>query len=855
MSEETRRMDELLRENEALRRQVAALEAEARRFADRPHIEDALRESEAKHRAVVERANDGIVMANGKRIVFSNPAFARMTGYSLAELDGMEILQLVPAEHHGLIAERLKRRLAGQHVPNNYEIDLLRKDGALCSVEVNGGLLQYRDQPYDLVILRDITERKRVEEERLFLTTVFNNMMEGVYLVRAADGTIASANSRFEQMFGYEPGELIGQHVSIVNAPTERSPEETAAEITAELRRNRVWLGEVQNVRKDGTVFWSHAVVATYTHPRHGEVWVSIHRDITDRKQMEVELRRHRDRLDETVRERTADLGRTVAALHQSEERSRTTLYAIGDAVISTDIAGRVAQLNPVAEALTRWSEAEATGRSLGEVFHIIDEDTRSEIPSPVDRVLGEGTVVGLANGTLLIARDGTEVPIADSAAPIRDEHGETTGVVLVFRDQTAERAARRAIQDSEQRLARETAGVAAIVREMLSGATQDTGTDRQVLTACLEATGSVHGAIGRLNANGTYDVTSHESRGATANEPLEATWRRLPVHDGPLTFNAPAEGASWIGSGSGSVPFTCFLAVPVREEGRSTGVVAVANKPGGYTDADLGTLVRLVDVMVVSRRHRDLLGELDRRVRDRTAQLLEANRELEAFSYSVSHDLRAPLRAMDGFTRILAERYGSALDSEGMRLCSVIRESTGRMSRLIDDLLAFSRLGRAEMHMLDIDMAAVVRSVFHELTATETARRIDFQVGPLPGAVGDPSLMHQVWANLLGNAVKFTSKRERAAIQVTGEQRGGEVVFAVRDNGAGFDMRYAGQLFGVFKRLHSPSDFEGNGVGLALVERVIRRHGGRVWAEGQPDRGATFFFALPESPTARRGA
>jgi PAS domain S-box-containing protein len=241
-------------------------------------------------------------------------------------------------------------------------------------------------------------------------------------------------------------------------------------------------------------------------------------------------------------------------------------------------------------------------------------------------------------------------------------------------------------------------------------------------------------------------------------------------------------------------------------------------------------------------RRHRD---QLEQRVHDRTAELEESNKELDAFSYSVSHDLRAPLRAIDGFTRILVDDYESRLDTEGKRLCTVIRDNTRKMSRLIDDLLAFSRLGRAEVQPSRIDMAAMAKAVFYELTTPDGRERIAFQVASLPAAIGDPTLMRQVWANLLQNALKFSSKRERASIEVRGAEEENETIYSVQDNGAGFDMRYVEKLFGVFQRLHSAKEFEGTGVGLALVQRVVRRHGGRVWAEGEPDQGATFYFSL----------
>jgi light-regulated signal transduction histidine kinase (bacteriophytochrome) len=218
----------------------------------------------------------------------------------------------------------------------------------------------------------------------------------------------------------------------------------------------------------------------------------------------------------------------------------------------------------------------------------------------------------------------------------------------------------------------------------------------------------------------------------------------------------------------------------------------------------------------------------------------------MESFSYSVSHDLRAPLRAIDGFTRILADEHGGGLDAEGLRVCGVIRQNTVKMGQLIDDLLMLSRLGRAEMRRVEVDVGAMVRSVFEGSEVPERRQRVELRVGDLPPCLADPSLIRQVWANLLGNAVKFSSKRDRPVIEVSGEVVAGENVYAVKDNGAGFDARYGHKLFGVFERLHSSREFEGTGVGLALVRQVIRRHGGRVWAEGEIDRGATFHFALP---------
>ena len=246
----------------------------------------------------------------------------------------------------------------------------------------------------------------------------------------------------------------------------------------------------------------------------------------------------------------------------------------------------------------------------------------------------------------------------------------------------------------------------------------------------------------------------------------------------------------------------------------------------------------------------RRLNAGLEDRVRERTAQLEVTNRELEAFCYSVSHDLRAPLRAIEGFAGIVYEDYGGRLDPGGQRLLDVIRANARKMSQLIDDLLSFSRVGRSRLQLGRLDMAAMARSAFGEIVAESAAQdRIDFVVGDLPVAAGDAALMQRVWYNLLANAVKFSGQRERPAIEVSGGPEGEEVVYHVRDNGAGFDMQYADKLYGVFQRLHAADQFEGTGIGLALVQRIVVRHGGRVWARGDVGRGAEFSFSLPAEP------
>lgn len=266
------------------------------------------------------------------------------------------------------------------------------------------------------------------------------------------------------------------------------------------------------------------------------------------------------------------------------------------------------------------------------------------------------------------------------------------------------------------------------------------------------------------------------------------------------------------------------------------------------------GSYVSIENLEAEVARRREVeaaLRESEQRLRERSAELETINRDLEAFSYSVSHDLRAPLRAVDGFSRILLEDYEDRLDVEGKRLLHVVRDNTKKMGRMIDDILAFSRAGRLGINRTEIDMEVLARAAFVDLEPMIAGRNVRFEIGKLPCAYGDPAMIRQVLTNLIGNALKFTQSKEDVVIEVGGEPGDGEAVYYVKDNGIGFDMQYAHKLFGVFQRLHSAEKFEGTGIGLAIVHRIVTRHGGRVWAEGKVNEGATFYFTLPRKENA----
>ncbi len=279
-----------------------------------------------------------------------------------------------------------------------------------------------------------------------------------------------------------------------------------------------------------------------------------------------------------------------------------------------------------------------------------------------------------------------------------------------------------------------------------------------------------------------------------------------------------------------------------LRKNGSYVWLEWICKAPDGQSDLICGVARDITERMTFEEKLQKLNAELEMSVRETEA----VNKELEAFSYSVSHDLRAPLRAVDGFSKILLEDQITRLDDEGRRILNVIRENTEHMGRLIDDLLEFSRTGRKPLQFTPIDMNALVKSEVEQVRAADADRDLQIKVGELPPAHGDQVLLRSVWSNLLSNAVKYTRPRDTARIEVSAELKNGEIIYSIRDNGVGFDMKYAHKLYEVFQRLHGNTEFEGTGVGLALVRRIVHRHGGRTWAEGLPDHGASFHFSLP---------
>lgn len=326
----------------------------------------------------------------------------------------------------------------------------------------------------------------------------------------------------------------------------------------------------------------------------------------------------------------------------------------------------------------------------------------------------------------------------------------------------------------------------------------------------------------------------------------------RCPAQERVLVSGSPLRrsgegGAFATGLPQMHPPVKSFLACPIVALGRTCGWMYVAERLGldEFTVDDERIALTLASQLALAWENIVLHEDLEQRVVRRTRELEEANRELESFSYSVSHDLRGPLRAIDGFSSIVLRDHAAALPVEGRRYLDLVREGAQQMAQLIDDLLVFAKTARQPIARQTISMKELVNQCVGEFRGEIAERKTEVAVGDLPECRADPVLLKQALVNLLGNAVKYTRKQPRARIEVGCSSEGGEQAIYVKDNGVGFDMKHADKLFGVFQRLHHKEEFEGTGVGLAIVQRVVHRHGGRVWAQAEPGKGATFYFTL----------
>src|SRR5271166_2494640 len=495
---------------------------------------------------------------------------------------------------------------------------------------------------------------------------------------------------------------------------------------------------------------------------------------------------------------------RAEEALRRASAYNRRLLEASLDPLVTIGTDGKNTDVNEATEAVTGYPRAELIGKDFADYF-----TNPQAAREGYERVFREGFVRDYA--LEIRHRDGRVTPVVYNASVYRDEAGQVIGVFAAARDITAQKRAEAELRQMSHLidLAHDAIfirGRDGIIRSWNRGAEQMYGWSGE------EALGHIsHDLLGTL-----FPVSLAELEDRLARD---GSWEGVLIH-------SRRDGAQ--------IVVASRQVLDREERGEATDVLEM--------NRDITERKRADDEL------RRLKGELEERVVMRTAQLEAANKELESFAYSVSHDLRAPLRAIDGFCQILMTEHAPGLDGEPRRYLQRVSENTRKMGRLIDDLLHFSRLGRQAMTRQPVAMADLVRQCLEELQGEREGREVEVILGELPPCRADAALLKQVWLNLLANALKFTRGRAQARIEAGSFARDGETVYFVRDNGVGFDMAYADKLFGVFQRLHRQEDYEGTGVGLALVERIIHRHGGRVWAEAGPDRGAAFFFTLGRS-------
>jgi PAS domain S-box-containing protein len=484
----------------------------------------------------------------------------------------------------------------------------------------------------------------------------------------------------------------------------------------------------------------------------------------------------------------------TRAEPASNEEQFRLLIESVKDyAIYMLDPDGRVATWNKGAECIKGYRPEEIIGRHFSQ-FYPPEEVARQKPQHELGVALAEGR---FEEEGWRIRKDGTTFWADVVIAPVYDRGGKLTGFAKVVRDVSARRKADQKFKDLLE------AAPDAIVIVDQSG-------DIVIVNSQTE----------RLFGYGRTELL-----GRKVEVLLPPRFRLKHLSHRDQFFAAPKARPMGVG-----------LALHGQCKDGTEFPLEISLNP---LQTEEGTLVFAAIRDITEKQHHESVLE------ERNSQLEAAVNELDAFSYSVSHDLRAPLRAIDGFTRILLKQCGSSLPEEAGEYLRLVRNNTVRMGCLIDDLLAFARLGRQTLSRQQVATGDMIKQVLDEARQEADGRSVSVSVGDTPPVWGDPAMLKQVFVNLIGNAFKYTRMRAQPVIEIGARAIDGEQVFFVRDNGAGFDMQYADKLFGVFQRLHRAEDFDGTGVGLAIVRRVVERHGGRVWAEAEVERGATFYFTV----------
>ncbi len=751
--------------------------------------------------AIVDSSDDAILSKNLEGIVQScNAAAERIFGYAAAELIGQPVRILIPPERQGeedFILSRIRR---GERV-NHFETVRLTKGGR--RIDISLTVSPVRDASGAIIgaskIARDITEQKRARTMESHFAALVESSEDAI-LSKDLNGIILSCNPTAERLFGYSASELVGRSIRML-IPPERQAEED--DILAKIRRGeRIEHFETVRVAKDGRRVEASLSVSPVRDGSGAIVGIAkTLRDITEQKRLAQEL----------------------AA---QQEWFRITLASIGDAVIASDGDGRVTYMNGPAETLTGWTTAEAAGSPLAEVFHIVNEKTRQPVENPTGLVIRSEHLVGLVNHTVLIDRTGTEHPIADSAAPIRDHAGRITGVVLVFRDVTEERRAEDAIAEQREwfKTTLESIGDAVI-------ATDARGRIVFMNPIAEHLTGwRLDDARGRA-CQDVFAIVNEDTRRTVDNPVTRVLVEGIVVGLANHTVLIAADGTERQIDDSGA---------PIRSrDGRIVGVVLV------FRDVTERRRVEIERRNAMVERERLLDAE-----RAARTDAERANRVKDEFVAMVSHELRTPLNAMLGWTQLMAKANGER--DVLMRGVNVIARNTRVQAQLISDLLDISRIvsGKFRLEIQSVDVLAVVTDAVDTMKQEADAKRIVVQRDldtNVPPIAGDPTRLQQVFWNLLSNAIKFTP--EGGTVDVGLRRVGADLEVSVRDTGVGIRAEFLPYIFDRFQQadVSITRQFGGLGLGLAIVKHLVELHGGSIRADSTGEgHGATFSILLP---------
>jgi len=759
--------------------------------------------------AVVDSSDDAIISKDLNGTINAwNRGAEKVFGYPASEALGKPMLMLIPPERVNEESDILARIRRGESV-EHFETVRVRKDGK--KIDVSATISPIRNSSGAIVgaskIARDTSERKRIEAALFESQERFRLLLDGVkdYAIYMLDseGNVISWNEGAVRIKGYRSEEILGKHFSCFYTAQAIEAGKPARELQESVSKGR-FEEEAWRVRKDGSTFWA-SVVITPMYDDRGSLrgFCKVARDITERKRTEDALREQAQVLDS-------------AQVFVRDMESRVVFWPRG------------------AEKIYGFTPQEALGILSHDLFH-------TQFPEPLEVVEKKLFETGMWEGELIhTRRDGRVIVVSSAWVLHRNSQGQPIRILETNIDITERKSAEQQLAGQAEELSRQS--------EELLRSQQALETQSLMLQSVLDSMAEGLVAADEQGKFIIWNPAAVKILGLQAANVSSGEWSAhygLYLEDMVTPF--PADQLPLVRAIRGEASSAqMFVRNPELDEGTWIEV-------GGGPLKDKNGAVRggVVAFRDISQRRADeqvirkLNEELEERVIQRTAQLEASNKELEAFTYSVSHDLRAPLRHISGFSKMLTEEYGPTLPAEAQHHLQRIQEGTRRMGLLVDDLLNLGRIGRHELRLQAAGLESVAGEVIAELKAECEGRKVEWRMDSLPFVECDPGLMRQVFQNLLSNALKFTRPRPQAVIEVGQKDHEGSPAVFVRDNGVGFSMKYADKLFGVFQRLHRAEDFEGTGVGLATVQRIIQKHGGRIWAESALDKGATFYFTL----------